>query len=175
MMGGAATKPAAESTELNATKYNAFTAGLELAEIELVKIHGERAASGLATQTRFDLTASYLQDETTIHYRYDVTAHLTNDAGTSLGYVAASVVVTARATVEGDTTCIEQFGGTSGALMAYPYLREAIASTAQRIGFPGVLLSMSTYESDEADVTAKDAVEFPDTSNGTQVGATAED
>jgi hypothetical protein len=141
----ATTKPTAETVKQDAVSYSAFVDGLELAEIELVKIHGERTASGAATQTRFDLTASYQQDGTAIHYRYDVIAHLTSDAGTDLGHAVASVVVTTHATVVGDVMCIERYGEASGALMAYPYLREAIAATAQRIGFPGVLLPMIKY------------------------------
>jgi preprotein translocase subunit SecB len=35
--------------------------------------------------------------------------------------------------------------------MAHPYLREAIASTALRIGFPGVLLPLIKHQPDVAD------------------------
>jgi hypothetical protein len=171
----ATTKVAAGTMKLDATSYNAFVAGLELAEIEPVKIHGERIAPGAATQTRFDLTAGYLEDGTTIRYRYDVTAHLTNDAGTDLGHAAASIVVTARATVGGDVMCIERFGGTSGALMAHPYLREAIAAAAQRVGFPGVLLPVIKYQPDQAAVTSERTVNFPHIDVDPQVDTTAEE
>ena len=125
---------------LDSATYNSFVADLELAGIELVKIYGERTAAGVSTQTRFDLTASYIQDEAVIHYRYEVTAHFVDDHDAVLGNAAASVQITVRTAIATTEACIEQFGGTSGALMAHPYLREAIASTAQRIGFQGVLL-----------------------------------
>jgi hypothetical protein len=146
-----ATKPDAGAAELDPVTYRAFVADLELASIELVKVHGERTADGVAVQTRFDRTAGYMQDGVVIHYRYDLTAHFTDDHATALGSAAASVLITARATTAASAACIEQFGGTSGALVAHPYLREAIASTAQRIGFPGVLLPMIKYQPNASD------------------------
>jgi len=147
----AATRPDARAADLELATYSAFVAGLELAGIELVKVHGERTAAGAAAQTRFDMTAGYMQDGTVIHYRYDLTAHFADDHGTVLGSAAASVLITARATTAADTASIEQFGGTSGALVAHPYLREAIASTALRIGFPGVLLPLIKHQPDVTD------------------------
>jgi preprotein translocase subunit SecB len=135
-----AATPSPEAMKLNPATYNAFVDDLELASVELVKIHGERTAAGVATQTRFDLEASYMRGEAVIHYRYEVTAHFVDEHETVLGDATASVQITIRTGVAIDEACIEQFGGTSGALMAHPYLREAIASTAQRIGFQGVLL-----------------------------------
>jgi hypothetical protein len=129
--------------------YNAFAASLELAGIELVKIHGERTAPGAATQTRFDLAAGYTQDSGSLQYRYDVTAHFLDKAGIPLGNASASALLVAHNVIGTDAACIEHFGATSGALMAHPYLREVIASTAQRIGFPGVLLPMIKYQPDQ--------------------------
>jgi hypothetical protein len=110
---------------------------------------GRRLA--LPRKPKFDLMASYLWDEAVIHYRYEVTAHFIDDHNTVLGCTTASVQITVRTNIAVDETCIEQFGGTSGALMAHPYLREAIASTAQRIGFPGVLLPMIKHQPAEPD------------------------
>lgn len=132
----------------DAATYTAFLAALQLTGIELVKIHGERTAPGTASQSRFDLTAGYMQDSGAIHYRYDVTAYFLNDAGASLGNASASVLLITSAAAAQDMACVEHFGASSGALMAHPYLREAIASTAQRIGFPGVLLPMIKYQPD---------------------------
>jgi len=128
------------SEGLDPSVYNAFVDDLEIGGIELVKIHGERMAPGAATQTRFNLTASYMQEGPLIHYRYEVTAHFVDGHAAVLGNASASIQVAVRTEIAVNTACIEQFGGTSGALMAHPYLREAVASTAQRIGFHGVLL-----------------------------------
>jgi hypothetical protein len=143
--------PSSEAAELDAATYNTFVAGLELVAIELVKIHGERTAAGDATQTRFDLTASYMRGEATIIFRYEVTAHFIDDHDAVLGTAAASIQITVRTVIEANEACIEQFGGASGALMAHPYLRESIATTAQRIGFPGVLLPMIKHQPAEPD------------------------
>jgi len=143
--------PSAEANELDPAAYNSFVTDLDLASAEIVKVHGERTATGVAMQIKFDLAASYLRDEATIHYRYDLTAHFTDDHETALGNAAASFQLIVRTSAEASAACIEQFGGTSGALMAHPYLREAIASTAQRIGFPGVLLPMITRQAVEPD------------------------
>jgi hypothetical protein len=86
-----------------------------------------------------------------IHYRYEVTAHFLDDTGKVLGNASASVLLVASGVSAFSAACFEHFGATSGALMAHPYLREAIASTVQRIGFPGILLPMMTYQSDAPD------------------------
>lgn len=134
---------------IDVATYNAFVGSLQLAGIELVKIHGERTAPGTATQTRFDLAAGYMQDSGSLQYRYDVAAHFLDEAGAPLGNASASVLLVARDVIATDVACIEHFGATSGALMAHPYLREVIASTAQRIGFPGVLLPTIKYQPDQ--------------------------
>jgi hypothetical protein len=84
-------------------------------------------------------------NEDTIQYRFDVTAHFLDDSGATVGNSSASVILAARGAPTTDVACIEYFGATSAALMVHPYLREAIGSTAQRIGFPGVLLPMIKY------------------------------
>jgi hypothetical protein len=129
--------------------YNAFLEGLELADVEIVKLHAERTNGGAAGKTKFDFTASYRQDGAVVHYRYDVTAYVTGDEGTSLGNAAASVLVITRIAGAADPAFIERFGATSGALIAHPYLREAIASSALRIGFPGVLLPIIKHQPGE--------------------------
>jgi hypothetical protein len=141
----------AVASDLDPAMYNSFVEGLELASVEIVKLHAERTNVGKAGETAFDLTASYMQDGVAVHYRYDLTAYLTDDDGNSLGNVAASVLVATRAADAADPACIEQFGATSGVLIAHPYLREAVASSAQRIGFPGVLPPM--IKSQPADPT----------------------
>lgn len=132
-------------TEPDVEVYNSFVAVLQLTGIEVVKVQGERIAPGTAAQTRFDLTAGYMVNEDALQYRFDVTAHFLDDSGTTVGNSFVSVILAARCAPATDVACIERFGATSAALMVHPYLREAIASTAQRIGFPGVLLPMIKY------------------------------
>jgi hypothetical protein len=141
----------AVASDLDSETYNSFVEGLELASVEIVKLHAERTNVGKASETAFDLTASYMQDGVAVHYRYDLTACLTDGDGNSLGNIAASALVVTRAADAADPACIEQFGATSGILIAHPYLREAVASSAQRIGFPGVLPPM--IKSQPADPT----------------------
>jgi hypothetical protein len=134
------------SAEPDAPAYNSFVAALQLMGIEAVKVHGERMASGAASQTRFDLAVGYMLGEGAIQYRYDLAAHFLDDTGIALGSASASVLLVASNAPTTDVACIEHFGTTSGALMVHPYLREIIASTAQRIGFPGVLLPMIKHQ-----------------------------
>src|ERR1700678_1268492 len=122
-----------DANELDSTTYNAFIADLEVAGIELVKVHAERTAAGIATQTRFDLAATYMQGESVIYYRYEAIAHFVDEYETVLGNVAASIQLIVRSDVTVNEASIVQFGATSGTLMAHPYLREAVASMAQRI------------------------------------------
>lgn len=162
------------AVEPDATAYNAFVAGLELAGIELIKISGERIATGVSSQVRFDLTAGYLQDENGINYRYDAAAHITDETGADLGRASASIVIAFRAAASAEAICIERFGGTSAAFIAHPYLREAIASTTQRLGFPGVLLPMITSQPDEPVASAEDAAEILGADARSQMGTTSD-
>jgi hypothetical protein len=140
-----ATKPRDEAAKVDSADYKAFVADLELEDIELVQLQCERTDTGVPAETRFDLSASYMQQDTDIHYRYELYAYFMDEVGTYLGSASASLLVTARGATVAAAAHIEHFGGTVGALIAQPYLREAIASTAQRIGFQGVLLPMIKY------------------------------
>jgi hypothetical protein len=144
---GATDPTTADATEaLTAQTYNGFIADLQLLGIDVVRISGERRRSGHAAQTRFDLAAAWQPDDETIQWRYDVTAHLTDPDDADYGSVEASVIIAGRARTAPDPACAEQFGRTSGAMMAHPYLREAIATTALRLGFTGVLLPLVTQQ-----------------------------
>lgn len=123
-------------------QYRVFVEGLELAGVEVVRVFGERRLAGHAPQTRYSLGAGWQAERGSVVWRYDVGAHLTDEADADFGGVEASVIVSARTDSSVDPACAEQFGGTSGAFIAHPYLREAIASTALRLGFVGVLLPM---------------------------------
>lgn len=127
--------------------YNNFVASVALTAIDVVGIGGERRAAGDATQTRFDLGAGYQVENGAIHYRFNATGHLTDEADIDYGHVTASVVVTLTlAAAAPDVACIERFGSSSATMMAHPYLREALASTALRLGFNGVLLPLITQQ-----------------------------
>jgi hypothetical protein len=62
-----------------------------------------------------------------------------------LGRITAVVVVTFTTSSEPDPRLVEHFGASSVPMMAHPFLREAIATTAQRLGFPGVLLPLIVH------------------------------
>jgi len=93
------------SEGLDPSVYNAFVDDLEIGGIELVKIHGERMAPGAATQTRFNLTASYMQEGPLIHYRYEVTAHFVDGHAAVLGNASASIQVAVRTEIAVNTAC----------------------------------------------------------------------
>jgi hypothetical protein len=134
-----------DAVKVDSASYNAFVADLELENIELVKVQCERTQVGVPVETRFDLSADYMQQGMNIHYRYELTAYFIDQHNALLGNALAALLITTRSETVGDPAHVEHFGGTLGALIAQPYLREAIASMAQRIGFPGVLLPMIKY------------------------------
>jgi len=122
--------------------YNTFIAGLEVEAIELVRLTAERTAPGHAVETRFELGAGYRFDESSAQWRYDITAIPTDDTGSELGRLEASIVVAGHTANPPQQDCVAHFGQSSGALMAHPYLREAVASTGLRLNFGGLLLPM---------------------------------
>jgi hypothetical protein len=124
---------------MSTAAHDSFVADFGSAAIELVEVYGERTADGVAAQSRFGLTAEYMRHDADIHYRYNLTAYFTDDFGTIIGRASVSVLVIIRMADGTDAAYIANFGATSAALIARPHLREAISSTAERIGFPGIL------------------------------------
>lgn len=125
---------------LDAERFNAFVEAATLTAVDVVAVSGERRAAGEAPLARFDLSAGYQLEGRTIHYRFDGVARLSDSDDVDYGEVGASVIVTVTVTVDPDPACVEMFGAMTTAMTAHPYLREALASTALRLGFPGVLL-----------------------------------
>lgn len=138
--------PSGQATgdDVVAADFNAFISSLEVGPIEVVALAGERHAPGPAPQTRFNMTAGFQRNDDVIVWRYEVDAKLTDDDGADFGFVSVAMVLTARSGLSKAPAdaCLERFGRTSGLLMCYPFLREAIANTALRLGFVGVTLPM---------------------------------
>ena len=131
-------------------RYTTWLAGLNLSAIEIVRLNAERRLSGVAPATRYELGVGWTVDSGQIFWRYDVQAYLTDDEGSDYGHVQVSLLVCGKRRDEDfDAGCIEQFGANSGSSMAHPFLREAVASTALRLGFPGVTLPMITAQPDD--------------------------
>lgn len=144
------------TNEPDPAAYNAFLGSANLVGINVVAISGERRASGDAPMTEVDLHAAFQCEEPYIHYRFDVVANLTDEDGTDFGSVNASVIVTLSVPELPSRECVEMFGATSATMMAHPYLREVVASTAQRLGFPNVLLPMILQNPKDNETSAPD-------------------
>jgi len=135
--------------ELSPQRYNTWLSALDLGVIEIVRLSAERRLSGVAPASRYELAAGWTAEDGFIYWRYDLTAHLTDDDAADYGDVQASVLIRGEHRGQDtDAACIERFGATSGTIMAHPYLREVIATTALRLGFPGVMLPMITAQPD---------------------------
>jgi hypothetical protein len=120
-----------------------LVASLEIQEAQLVKLSAERLQVGLPVGTHFEQHAGYARpDATTIHYRYDLVAHVVSETGIELGRVEAAVVLAVATLADADPPSVEMFGATSGAVIVHPFLREVLASPAQRIGYPGIMLPL---------------------------------
>ena len=132
----------AESATPDPAGYSSFIASVSLASVDVVAVDGERRSAGQPSHTRFDLEAGYRLEDGVVRYRFSVTGHLTDEEEEDYGHVGASVVVTVNAPKSPDPACVDLFGSTSATMIAQPYLRETIATTAQRIGFAGILLPM---------------------------------
>lgn len=124
----------------DAETYNAFVESAELAGVDIVSVSGERRLPGEPPLVRFDLTAGYQVEGGTIRYRFDGVANLSDSEGQDYGEVRAAVVVSVNVEPDPDPACVQMFGAMTTTMTAHPYLREALATTAARIGFPGVLL-----------------------------------
>jgi hypothetical protein len=125
--------------------YNAYVAGLQIQEVQVVRLFAERLQVGPAATNQFEMQAGYQRpDASTVHYRYDVIAHIAGEEGNELARIEAAVVV-GMVGQPGDDQTVERFGATSGAMIAHPFLREVVASTALRLGVWGVVLPLMTH------------------------------
>jgi preprotein translocase subunit SecB len=122
------------------TVYNAYIAGLAVRDVEVVRVYAERHATVEPSEVKFDTALGYARQEGAVNYRYDVTARLVDAEGSDVARVEVAAVLVTESTSPSDEATVAQFAGTSGAMIAFPFLREAIATTAQRIGYPGVLM-----------------------------------
>ena len=130
----------ATPTDLDASVYNAYIAGLLVHNIEVVRLYAERLAAEEPSEVKFDTALGYARQGQGVNYRYDVTARLVDAAGNDVAKVEVAAVLVTVSSAPSDEAAVARFAGTSGAMMAFPFLREATATTAQRIGFPGVMM-----------------------------------
>ena len=125
-------------------EFAAFVDRLELGQIQIAKIVANRVAAGESVETNFEIRIGFLAADGAIHWRFDCAATILDAQGQTLGVVEAGVIVTAEYSGEPTPSpeIMAKFGETSASFMATPFLRETIASAAQRIGLPNVLLPM---------------------------------
>lgn len=122
--------------------YNSFVSNVSLGSILLDHVAAVRTSGGDAARTTFELNVNYQLADEALLYRFAVHASLLAEDDTEVGTADAGVVVNIQTRTTPDDASIAYFGSTSAAMMAHPFLREAIASTAQRIGFAGVMLPL---------------------------------
>lgn len=123
--------------------YNAFVAGLDVEEIQLVQLSGERQTPGEPANIGYAFGGGFHVDGERLQIKYDVTASILGSEAVVLTEVKASVVIAIRMATPGTPDCYNRFAGSSGALMAHPYLREIVQSTAARLGHPAVILPIA--------------------------------
>lgn len=126
--------------------YNNWVGSTVLRHVEWHKLAGERLIEGLAPRTNYRTATAYARadgDADVVAFRFDVTAELMSESGEDV--LARIDVVYAVHYDVPDLKSVSDadlmfFGSTSAALVATPYLREAIFSMAQKLGQQGVLL-----------------------------------
>ena len=127
--------------------YNAFVASITHMNVSTIKVTGERTAGGNAANTKFELSSQYQIKPNKVLYRFDARGDIVDADKATLGNIETSVLVTFNTSIEQpDEACIKQFGATSAAMIAHPYLRESLSATALRIGIPGIVLPILTQE-----------------------------
>lgn len=133
---------AAEGAALSAESYNEFVAGITLGEIVTTKLSAERTGPGEAGASRFDIQGGVAVEDGTLQCQFTVTAHILTDEDQQIGSVEVVLVTLFGANPQPSPAAAEQFARTSAATIAMPYLREAVASAALRVGFPGVTMPL---------------------------------
>ena len=127
---------------VDAAVYNAYVAAVDVIEVEVARVLGERHAKGRPAESHFALGSAFMRDGDAVVYRYELKCTIVDDEAVELGHVDTVVLVHTQATVDVPDDVLQQFAGTSATMVAYPFLREVLASTAQRLGFPGVFLPL---------------------------------
>lgn len=122
--------------------YNAFVSGIEIEEIQLVHVSGERKVAGEPANVGYSLGGGFHVEGERLQLKYDVTASVLGTGSDVLSEIRASVVVVLKLATPGTPECYNLFAGTSGTLMVHPYLREIVQSTAARLGHQGLILPM---------------------------------
>lgn len=130
------------TAEPDVARYNAYVEAVDVTEIEIARVLGERRAKGRPAESHFDLATAFQRAGDDVIYRYELRCTIVDDAPVELGHVETVVLVHTRAVGDAPDDVVDRFAATSGTTIAYPFLREVLASTAQRLGFPGVLLPL---------------------------------
>jgi hypothetical protein len=126
--------------------FSNFVNGVQLLNVEIVRLLGERLLAGASPSTTFELKSSYSYDPPHLFLRYDVTASLLDDESDIVARVEASVVLAIEVRdAEGPVApnVLELFASSSGRIIANPYLRELINATSSRLGYPGVIFPVT--------------------------------
>jgi hypothetical protein len=150
--GSAAEDEAAARSEqqISSEEYNRFVEQIDIASIDTVELHGERHRGGSSPATQFATGAGWLHEGTRAAYRFDVQALPLGEDEQPIATIKVSVVVNMENVPE---TCspgvLERFGAASATPIAYPFLREAVTTLAQRLNLPGVVLPMMKLQPDE--------------------------
>jgi hypothetical protein len=144
------TTAAAEVASIDSATFNELVAQARLHTVQQVRVFAERYDAGPSPVTNYAVSSSYgvADEQDRVAYRFDVEAMLLGeDEQSQVGRVEGSFVVIydiagARSAAP---AMLELFGATSVPLVVHPFLREAVANTAARLGFPGVFMPTSVY------------------------------
>lgn len=157
--GGTSTG-AGEEPECSVEEYNQFVGQVEIAGIDTVVLHAERHRAGTSPVTQFSTGAGWLHEGPHAAYRFDVQAVPLGDDEQPVATIKVSLVVNLDHVPEDSSPqVLERFGANAVTMMAFPFLREAVATMAQRLNLPGVILPMIQQQpaGQDADVSTPTA------------------
>jgi CO dehydrogenase/acetyl-CoA synthase delta subunit len=125
--------------------YHTFVEKLELATVQYWAMHCERLKVGEAPKTTYALGVKLAIEGQRAYYRVDAYATPLDVDDQPVAQIENSVIV-AFDLPKSDPPpewALARFGSQNAVMMAYPFIREAVASMALRLGLPGIIMPMA--------------------------------
>jgi len=135
----------------SAEEYNAFIHGSQLLGIDTTNLHADRLRPGAAPTTSYELESNFSVVDKSLFLRFECTATLKGDDGEPVAHVRVAMVLAfSFVGPEPSVAVVQRFTENVGLMMITPNLREAIHSTALRLGYTGVTLPIMKANLDVA-------------------------
>lgn len=123
-------------------RYLAFVAGVEVQWIEVVLLHAEKRSVNASNDFEVQIGGGNALAEDHFLSRFEAKASVTDADGDDAAQLQVALIIKFSSETVPDEELVERFSRSTGVMMATPYLRENLASLAQRTNVEGVLLPL---------------------------------